>query len=658
MKNFLLLLCVFLLISCEQKKDILKISRLFSDHMVLQRNHENPIWGKSLPNKKLTITISSPDLPHHTLMVMADDEGSWFTKLPKISKKGPHKIQIIAGKAIKEIEDVLFGEVWLCGGQSNMEYTLGMLDKFEEIKNSSNPEIRHFKVPRKIAYSPQDSITGGEWELADSTTSEDFSAVAYFFAKKLHRELDVPIGLISSNWGGTVVESWLSPEAAKKVSYYQAALDKLPQIDIEKEKEAATSRFKNFYTKTTGQEVELGTISWAKAELDDSNWPKMQVPGLWEGQGLKGLDGVVWFRKEVELNAKPALQNSNIYLGKIDDGDSTYFNGVLIGSMDASYNKERVYSIPDSLIKNGKNTIAIKITDTGGGGGFWSPENVMRISIGNQSTTLAGNWKYRVSLEDLSIESPGHGPNGNPTILYNGMIHPIQPYGIKGAIWYQGESNQGRGEEYRKLFPLLIQGWREKWKQDFGFYFVQLANFNSSQAAAWPEIREAQLMTLSVPATGMAVITDIGEADDIHPKNKEDVGRRLALWALSKDYGKELVYSGPLYSSMEIKGKSILLNFDHAETGLQSSDDSGKLYGFEIAGDDQRFYPAKAKIVNQSLLVSSQKVAKPVAVRYAWENNPEKANFYNGAGLPASPFRTDNWPLSSKGVIKEYKISQ
>lgn len=657
--RLLLFMIPLLCFSCTQKEDKLDLAKIFSDHMVLQRNQENPIWGWSHPEADIKIRWKSAT-DERSYRVEAAKDGKWIFQLPAQEAGGPHQMIIKCGSQSDTLDDIYVGEVWLCGGQSNMEFTLEMVQKFEEIKRSGKTNIRFFNVPRKVSFSPEKDMESGEWQICDSMTSAELSAVGYFFAKNLQAELDVPIGLISSNWGGTVVETWISETSARKVSYYQEALDRISTFDVPSMKMAAKQKFIESYTALGGLDLEVDDISWAQVSHDDSKWPVMEVPALWEDRGLEGMNGMVWFRKEVMLPEAPAEEDLQLSLGKIDDDDSTFVNGQFVGSMINQYNSLRKYSIPHGLLKAGKNTIAVKINDTGGGGGFWGEPEEMYLATGEQKIALAGDWKYRVSLSNLELDVPGLGPNGNPTLLYNGMIHPIETYGIKGAIWYQGESNVGRGVEYQTLFPLLIEDWREKWGKPFGFYFVQLANFNADdpKGISWPELREAQTKTLSVSHTGMAVITDIGEANDIHPKNKEDVGKRLALWALAKDYGQsDLTYSGPLYREAEIQGNQMNIDFEYIGSGLMAGKGKSTLDGFEIAGKNKQFYPAKAVISGEQVIVSSPKVAIPASVRYAWTNNPEKANLYNKEGLPASPFRTDTWPLVSKGKVKDYQLN-
>jgi sialate O-acetylesterase len=382
----------------------------------------------------------------------------------------------------------------------------------------------------------------------------------------------------------------------------------------------------------------------------------MELPGLWEGKGLDGVDGIVWFRKEITVAAEDAGKSAVLELASIDDNDITYVNGVKVGNTNA-YNAKRKYIIPAGILKAGKNVIAVRVEDTGGGGGIYGDAADVKITIDGKQQSLAGKWLFQVAA--LQKGNTAVGPNDYPTLLFNAMLHPLIPYTIQGVIWYQGEANADRAYQYRKAFPLMITDWRQHWQEgDFPFYFVQLASFNaangdSKNGSTWAELREAQSMTLSLPNTGMAVTTDIGTSNDIHPRNKQDVGKRLAAIALHNIYGVQKEYSGPVYASMQTDGSKIILSFTHTGSGLMAKDKYGYLTGFEIAGADKQFHYARAYIQDDKVVVSADEVSNPVAVRFGWTDDAKDDNLYNKDGFPASPFRTDSW----KGITEDAKFT-
>ncbi|NLH17383.1 MAG: 9-O-acetylesterase, partial [Phycisphaerae bacterium] len=468
------------------------------------------------------------------------------------------------------------------------------------------------------------------------------------------------IGLINTSWGGTPAEAWTTLETLKSDPDYAPILQRDTNPDDIRAKLEA--KFGKLVTAETDRgklfgDTRMVTEGWAGAEVDAAKWETMELPKAWEQAGLE-IDGLVWFRKQIDLPQDWAGKDLTLELTPIDDYDIAYFNGQKIGQMgldtNNSWQTPRVYSIPGSLVKAGQNIIAVRVFDTGGGGGITPTNDPMRIrpkdASAEQARDLKGPWQYRIEAISAIASS---GEQNNPARLYNAMIDPIVKAPIKGAIWYQGESNAGRAYQYRKLFADMIRDWRRAWKVgDFSFYFVQLANFMDQQPqpgdSAWAELREAQTMTLSLKNTGMAVIIDVGDAKDIHPRDKQTVGYRLAQIALARDYGRKIEYSGPMYKSMKVEGSAIRLSFDHIGGGLMAKD--GDLVGFSIAGSDKKFVWAKARIDGDSVVVSSEQVAQPAAVRYAWADNPQ-CNLYNKEGLPASPFRTDDWP----GVTAENK---
>ncbi len=631
------------------------LSPMFGSGMVLQRELADPIWGWAEPGSKVTISVvKTSSGAKSSASVVADKSGKWMTKLQPMEAGGPYTIEIKGTESVT-LDNVLVGDVWICSGQSNMEMGIGnVTNAQQEIATADYPQIRLFTVEKRIAYEPQKLVTG-KWDVCTPQTVaaggwNGFSAVGYFFGRTLHQELKVPIGLIHTSWGGTIAEAWTSAEALKSMPDFQRPLDAMAQArtDIAKGANNISKLMAEWWTKNDpGSANGLG---WADPAFDTAGWKTMKLPTLWEAAGLPDYDGVVWFRKEFDLPAGAESKDLMLHLGPVDDRDTTFVNGVLVGGQDV-YNLPRDYKVPASALKAGKNVIAVRVLDTGGGGGLYGKPEDMRLEIpGSDSISLAGDWLYKDSVplgktSALPVQIT-NDPN-QVTVLYNAMIAPVVPFGIKGAIWYQGESNAGRAFQYRTLLPTMIADWRSRFGVGkFPFYIVQLANFQASQPEPgdneWAELREAQLLTAqNVPNTGIAVTIDIGDANDIHPKDKQDVGKRLALAALVKTYGKKVEYSGPHYTSMIVEGAAIRLKFDHA-AGMMARD-GGALTGFTIAGADHHFHNATARIDGGTVIVSSPEVSSPTDVRYAWAINPV-CNLVNKAGMPASPFRTDTLP--------------
>lgn len=621
----------------------LQLSKVFQDHMVLQRDQPITVWGTSKKRKRVSITFNG-----RTYTTRPDKAGKWSYTLPAMKAGGPHLLRVSSRKEAVMISDILIGDLWVCSGQSNMEWTVNNSnDAKMEIAAANDPKIRHFKVPHSWAKTPQDTLAGGDWTIGNSDHVGNFTAVGYFFARELRKHVDVPIGLINTSWGGSRLEPWMHPEALK--SYNLADLDALAKAAEEKNKKKRIElEAKHGPLPDEDKGKEKG---WHKKEYDDKGWPTMELPGLWEEAGYEGVDGVIWFRKTIELSAEEAAQGIELGLGKIDDSDWTYVNGHEVGSNEGAYAKDRVYKVAAEQLQAGRNLIAIRVEDTGGGGGIYGDEKLLYLKTIKGVKALTGAWAMKIGAAAFK---PGAGfqVNHTPTILYNIMIHPLLKLPIKGALWYQGESNANRSNayEYRTLFADMIKDWRQRWNVgDFPFLYVQLANFMQAMPepvpSNWAMLRESQSEVLDLPNTAQAVIIDIGEADDIHPRNKQDVGLRLSLAARKLAYGEEeIVYSGPMYKEMKKDGQSIVLSFDHIGGGLLAKDKYGYLKGFTIAGADQKFVWAKAQIRGNQIVVWSDQVSNPAAVRYGWANNPDDANLYNKEGLPASPFRTDEWP--------------
>ncbi|HEX6182215.1 MAG TPA: sialate O-acetylesterase [Chitinophagaceae bacterium] len=643
-----LLLTLFLGVTFAASADV-SLPHIFSDHMVIQRDKPIQVWGWAAPGENVKVELASV-----SQTVKTGKDGKWKIALPQMSAGGPYTLTV-TGKNTMQFTDVMIGEVWLCGGQSNMEWPLSSaMNAKQEISDANYPMIRQIKVPRTSELSPKDDIKDASWETCTPATAANFTAVGYFYARELLKELNVAIGLINSNWGGTNVETWISnasffghPEFAALKSKMPVSFDSL--MNSQRQTMETLIRNQQGSLPVAGEERQFATASF-----NDAQWKTMKLPTAWEYAGLPEVDGIVWFRKSFNLTAN-ATGRVTLYLGPIDDIDSTYINGVYVGST-YEYNVPREYAIPASVLKAGVNTIAVKVIDNQGGGGLYGTPGQMKLRIGETELPLNGNWQYRIAKV---LPPNGVNPNQYPTLLYNGMIHPLINYAIAGAIWYQGESNAGRAMQYKTSFPLMIEDWRKQWKDNFPFYFVQLTSYNSANGSNstggsnWAELREAQTETLRLPNTGMAVIVDVGESKDIHPKNKQDVGKRLAAIALAKTYKRERVYSGPVFQSMQVQGNKALLLFTNVASGFVVKNKYGYINGFEVAGADQKFYYAKAFVEGDKIVVYSDAVTQPVAVRYAWADDPNDVNLFNKEGFPAAPFRTDKWKAKTEGAKYE-----
>ena len=625
------------------------LPKLFSDNMVLQRNSPIPVWGWAEPNEKVTVFFN-----RQTVFATADSNGKWTVNLQSEKAGGPFEL-IVKGENTIQIKNVLVGDVWLCTGQSNMEWTVGQsINASAELAAADNPFIRHIKISKSISSLPESDFNEGVWQVSNATTTKDFSAVAYFFAKNLYDELRVPIGLINASWGGTNIETWISREGFESSDEFREMIAHMPKLDT-----ASFTKLKlNIKTKQveTVQGVKLETFdsnAFKELSFDDSRLPQLNEPELWETQSLGEFDGVVWLRKTFTLAADESNKSATLELSKVDDNDITFVNGVNVGSTNG-WDKIRKYNIPNGVLKPGKNVVVVKVMDNGGGGGIYGNSSDLKLVLEEFSIPLNGNWKFQVESIKNGIQQ-----NEFPSLAYNAMINPLIPYAFRGVIWYQGESNASRAYQYRKAFPLLISDWRQKWNTgNFPFYFVQLATFhssgNSNEGCSWAELREAQSQTLQLPNTGMVVTTDIGNPKDLHPTNKQEVGRRLAALALHNVYKKDVVSSGPAYKSMNIQGNEARISFGNIGSGLYTSDKTGAVRGFEIAGKDQIFYEANASIKDNTVMLYSEKVTSPIAVRFGWIGNASNNNLFNKEGFPAVPFRTDEWKTVTKEV--KYKM--
>ncbi|MCA9052224.1 MAG: hypothetical protein KDA75_00230 [Planctomycetaceae bacterium] len=621
---------------------------LFTEHMVLQHGRENPVWGWTQPGATVRVGLQGK-----TVQATAGEDGKWMAKLPPLVAGGPWQMDVRGPQQVS-VKDVLVGEVWICSGQSNMEWPVQAANNPEnEIKNAKYPRIRLFSVPKRVSGEP-DVTVDASWQLCTPESIPGFSAVGYFFGRDVHKELDVPVGLIHSSWGGTIAEAWTSAEALQQMEDFKGAVETTRQQFAELK--SGGGNFDQLVAKwfADNDPGSKEGASWSAVEVPAEGWQTMALPASWESAGLPDFDGIVWFRRTVEVPAELAGRTASLELSRIDDRDDTFLNGQRVGGMEV-WTAERKYPIAAGALQAGANVIAVRVLDTGGGGGIYGPAEQMRLVVPVQEGVaqevvipLNGDWQYRASTAVGSLSPAPQRVGNNPnvvTVLYNGMIAPLVPYGVKGAVWYQGESNAGRAMQYRTLLPTLVGDWRSRFSpDDFSFHVVQLANFMEVQKdpvqSGWAELREAQALTAkNDPKVGLAVITDIGDAADIHPKNKQDVGKRLALQALAITYGRGgIVSAGPEFTEMKVEGGKAVLNFNHVGGGLQAK--GGELKGFAIAGADKNFVWGKAEIAGNTVVVSATEVPEPVAVRYNWANNPI-GNLFNKENLPAAPFRTD-----------------
>ena len=614
---------------------------LFCDHAVLQQGMPLPIWGTATDGETVTVTLAG-----QTASTIAKD-GRWLVRLAPVTAGGPYQL-VIAGRNRVECNDVLVGEVWLCSGQSNMEMKLGPVDGMQPVINwqeavatSDQPEVRFFTVPRVHSLTPQSQVSA-DWKLSSPATSPSFSAVAFFFGRAIHQARHVPVGLIHSSWGGSFAEAWMSGDALRQQPDFTGdlAAQSLYLKDPVTADAIIARDLEAWYAK-----YDRGSVPpapWSSLTATPPDWMTMSLPGYYEKAGLPDFDGVVWFRREFDLPDTWTEQSAELHLGNVDDDDTTWVNGVRVGAT-RGYNIPRIYNVPASALHAGKNSIAVRVLDTGGYGGFWGDGERMRlVRLGGPATDavdLTGDWRFQAGVPLAGLPHPPQLMTksvATPGALYNGMISPLLPYAMRGVIWYQGESNASQSKQYRQLFPALIADWRKLWGQgDFPFLFVQIAPWTGMS----PEIREAQLLTTrTVRNTAMAVTLDVGDAKDIHPPHKQPVGERLALAARALAYGEQIEYSGPVYEKAQFANDHVVLLFSHYAGGLVAP--GGELVGFTIAGADKKFITARAVIDGNTVKVSAPGLTHPTAVRYAWNQAPV-GNLYNRVGLPASPFRTD-----------------
>jgi sialate O-acetylesterase len=614
---------------------------LFSDNAVLQQGMPVPVWGTADPGERVTVEIAG-----QAVSATASPDGQWRVTLAALKAGGPFTLSI-SGKNKLVFNNILVGEVWICSGQSNMERHLGpqggqkpIVNWEQEVANANYPEIRQFYVEKKTALTPQSTVPGS-WSVCSPQTVKDFTAVGYFFGRDLYQARHVPIGLVHSSWGGTPAEAWTSEAGMRMLPDFSSQMDEVKRLSSNpgEAERIYQARLEAWYR--AKDPASAANPPWTDIGLDTRAWKPMALPTYWEAAGYPDYDGVFWFRRTVDLPESWTNHDAELHLGAVDDADTTWVNGTRIGGV-FGYEILRVYRVPASVLKPGPNVITVRVLDTGAGGGLYGGKDPMRLQrLGGDhadAIPLIGEWLCRqgASLAETGWPPMDYQSPGTPTVLYNAMIAPLIPYAMRGVIWYQGEANVGREQQYRQLFPTMIADWRRAWGEgSFPFLFVQIAPFQGMT----PQIREAQLLTLQrTTNTAMAVTIDCGDADDIHPARKQPVGARLALAARALAYNENIEYSGPLFESMKVKKNRAILRFTHLGGGLVAKD--GPLKGFTIAGADKVFHPSTAEVSGKTIVVTSKDVPSPATVRYGWANVPE-GNLFNQAGLPASPFRTD-----------------
>ncbi len=638
-KKLMLTFCLFLSMAAFAQ---VRLPSLIRDSMILQRDARVNIWGWAAINEKVNVKFNGK-----TYKTRAGSDGKWLIVLPPTKAGGPYNMEISSSNKIL-LKEILFGDVWFCSGQSNMVHQMNIHDVTyaKDITEANYPEIRQFWIPTLTnLQGAQPDLPRGYWKAAVGEDVRPFSAVAYFFAKKLYGKYHVPIGIINASVGGTPIEAWTSEEGLKDFSSQESIIKKNKDTAyVNNLNRTAAAAFANRSQQPTDLGLS-GERKWFETSFIPKGWKNINVPGYWEDQGIRELNGVVWYRKEIDVPVTMIGKPARIFLGRIVDADAVYINGRQVGLTTYMYPQRR-YHIPADVLKAGKNIIVVRVTNTGGKGGF-VPDKPYCLFAGTDSIDLKGTWQYKVGEVFIPRPPgpPGISAQNQPTALYNAMVAPVISYAIKGFLWYQGEANTGRAEEYAKLQPALIADWRNKWKQgNLPFLFVQLPGFMDynylPSESNWAKLREAQLQSLSVPNTAMSVAIDLGEWNDIHPDNKKDVGERLALAAMKTTYGENIVHSGPLFQSATIEGNKILINFNHVVEGLMTNDGEEPAE-FAIAGADKKFVWAKAKIQDNKVIVWNDAIPQPMYVRYAWADNPVNPNLYNKEGLPASPFRTD-----------------
>ena len=617
-----------------------RIPKLFSDNMVLQRDQPIKVWGWANPGEKINISFLKD-----TYSTVADAQSRWEIMLKAAPAGGPYRMQINQ----ITLENILMGDVFLCSGQSNMAFLLqNAKDSEHDIKASANDQIRLFTVPRNIEFKELEDIENQtEWQLCLPQNVRKFSAVAYYMARSLQKDLNVPIGLIHSSYGGTIIEGFISAKPLDTIKRLQPILADIAdqsKADFIEARIAGLQKVDPNVGKQVAADVLWDTIQ-PKVPEYQPEWPSMTLPTLWEKAGLQNVDGVLWFYKEIILSDEDLDKEAFLSLGKIADQSVTYFNGTKLGSSIDSRDLLRNYTVPQQLLKGGTNRIMVRVANKGRNGGMWGPQEKLYFQAGNgRKIQIDGAWNYKIQDIKVAVH-----PNDVPSSIYNAMIHPLKKLRYKGVVWYQGESNANWANEYENFLKMLINDWRRQFQDsNLPFVIVQLPNYKKENDvpevhSTWAMLREAQEKASYLPNVGLVNIIDLGMADDIHPIEKRPVGERTALKVKQMIYHQNITADGPIFSSVQVKGGAMILSFKNA--GKLSLKNENTKPCVMIAGEDRQFVWAEVKMKNQQLIVYNKLIRNPVAVRYAWADNPGKSCFYNEAGLPMRPFRTDNWKI-------------
>ncbi|MGM9489578.1 sialate O-acetylesterase [Ideonella sp. YS5] len=626
-----------------------RLSEVFGEHLVLQRDRPLRVWGQATPGQTLTV-----ELGPRTGQARVSADGRWQVQLAALPAGGPHRL-VVKGDQTVTLNDVLIGDVWLLGGQSNMEMSLADSDTgAQESGSPQNPQLRHLRVPLRASVKPEAEIAPAPWVVAEPGKVRAFSAIGYHFAKRMQAVQGVPIGLLNVSWNGSMLETWVSRDAALRNLDLAPAVRALPADNAA----FGAAQLRRLEPRLSAWQPGLplqgvDASGWSAAGDIDHNWPTLQAPGYWEDQGLPDVDGIVWMRKRIELSTAQAAGSAQLHLAQVDDCDETWVNGQKVGGQ-CGFEQLRRYALPAGLLRAGANWIAVRVTDTGGGGGIHGSADELRLETAAGTVSLAGGWRARI---ESVAAAAGPVANDAPTLAHNGLVAPLHGLSVRGVLWYQGETNAlgGRAAAYAEGFKQLIQGWRGQFADPkLPFFFVQLASWrplaeNQPDGNGWAELRASQAAALALPHTGMATAIDVGDAVDIHPRDKRTLGDRLAALALRELGLRAAPATGPRLAGHQARSGEFELRFDTTVGGLRTARSGEPARGFYVAGADRRWVPAQARIDGDRIVLSSPAVAAPVAARYAWVGNASEANVVGGDGLPLPPLRTDDWPLASAG---------